>query len=168
MLLKFNPNRIRVPKNDFTRQKCRTRRDNPYSNNPSWKARKKPFKGHTKNRSFFSCKNSKDRICHMLYSRVGSPEKNGFDSYGSSLIVDNSENDNICSEEYMFTEKIDPIIYNGVATIGVKYLITKWTVTVIWSWTDDEGQLQTKKLNTVLYFPDSSVNVLSEIHWLNP
>ena len=42
----------------------------------------------------FPCTISKDRIFHMLYSRVGYPEKNGFDSYGSSLIVDDPENDN--------------------------------------------------------------------------
>ena len=52
-LLKFNLNWIRVPKTDFERQKCRTRRDNPNSSNPIWKARKKPHKGHTKNRPFF-------------------------------------------------------------------------------------------------------------------
>ena len=98
----------------------------------------------------------------MLYSRVGYPEKNGFDSYGSSVIFDNSVNYNIYSEEDKFTEKIEPIIYNGVANICVKYLITKWIVTVIWSWNDDEGQPHTNKLNTVLYFPDALVNVPSE------
>ena len=94
--------------------------------------------------------------------KSGIPRKNGFDSYGSSVIVDNSANDNICSEEDMFTDKIDPIIYNLVAAIGGKYIIPKGIVTVIWYWTDDEGQLHTNKLNTVLYFTYSSVNILSE------
>ena len=34
----------------------------------------------------------------------------------------------------MFTDKIEPIISNGVATIGVKYIIPKWIDTVSWSW----------------------------------
>ena len=55
-LLKFNLNWIRVPKTDFARQKFRNRRDNQNSSNPIWKVRKKPPKGHTKNRPFFSAK----------------------------------------------------------------------------------------------------------------
>ena len=61
----------------------------------------------------------------------------------------------------MSPNKIEPIIYNGVATIGVKYLITKGIGAVSWSWTDDERKLHTKKLNNLLYFPDSPVNILS-------
>ena len=62
----------------------------------------------------------------------------------------------------MFTEKIEPIIYNGVANIGEKYLIPKGIGTVTWSWTDDGGQLHTKRLNNVPYFIDSPVNIISE------
>ena len=62
----------------------------------------------------------------------------------------------------MFTDKIDPIIYNGVANIGGKDLIPKWICTVSWSWTDDEGQIHTNKLKIVLYFPDPPANILSE------
>ena len=54
----------------------------------------------------FLCKISNDSICHILSSRVESSEQVGFDSYGSSSIVDKSENDHIFSEEYMFTDKI--------------------------------------------------------------
>ena len=50
----------------------------------------------------------------------------------------------------MSTDKIGPIISNGVVTIGRKDLIPKGIITVRWSWTDDEGQLQTNKLNNVL------------------
>ena len=39
----------------------------------------------------------------------------------------------------MLTDNIDTIIPNGVATIGVKYLIPKGIGTVIWSWTDDKA-----------------------------
>ena len=60
-----------------------------------------------------------------------------FDSSGSSLIVDNSSNAHIFSEEDMFTDKIEPIIYNGVETIGGDNIIPKGIVTVNWSWTDD-------------------------------
>ena len=41
----------------------------------------------------------------------------------------------------MFTDKIEPIIYNGVESIGGNDIIPKVIGTVIWSWTDDEGQL---------------------------
>ena len=92
---------------------------------------------------------------------TGISRKNGFDSYGSSVIVDNYANDNICSEEDMFTDKIYPIISNGVTTIYGKYLIPKGNVTVSCTWTDDEVQLYTNKLNNLLYFPDSSVNIIS-------
>ena len=52
----------------------------------------------------------------------------------------------------MFTDKIDPKIYNGVATMGGKYIIPKGIGTVKWSWTDGEGQLNTHRLNNVPYF----------------
>ena len=45
---------LRVSTTCFPRKKCRTRRDNTNSNKPSWKARNKPSKGHTKNISFFN------------------------------------------------------------------------------------------------------------------
>ena len=61
----------------------------------------------------------------------------------------------------MFTDKIDPIIYNRVVNIGGKDIITKGIVTVSWSWTNDEGKLHKKKLNNVLYFIDSPVNKIS-------
>ena len=62
---------------------------------------------------------------------TGISRKNGFDSYGSSVIVDNYANDNIFSEEDMFTDKIDPIISNGVSTIGRDDIIPKFICTVI-------------------------------------
>ena len=49
-----------------------------------------------------------------------------------------------------------------MVTIGGNYIIPKGIVTDSWSWTGDEGQLNTNKWSTLLYFPDSSVNVLSE------
>ena len=62
----------------------------------------------------------------------------------------------------MFTDRINPITSNGVATIGREYIIPKGIGTVIWYWNDDEGQLTTNKLNNVLYFTESPVNILSE------
>ena len=50
----------------------------------------------------------------------------------------------------MFTDKIDPIIFNGMETIGGKYIIPKGIVTVIWYWTDYEGKIYTNKLNNLL------------------
>ena len=48
-----------------------------------------------------------------------------------------------------------------MATICGKDLIPKGISTVSWYWTDYEGQLHTKKLNNVIYFPDSPFNILS-------
>ena len=59
-----------------------------------------------------------------------SPEQVVFDYNGSSVIVDNSVNAHIWSEEDMLTENIYPIIYNGVETIGGKYIISKGIDTV--------------------------------------
>ena len=44
----------------------------------------------------------------------------------------------------MFTDKIQPIVSNGVETICGKDLITKGIGIVIWSCTDDEGKLHKK------------------------
>ena len=52
-ILKVKSNFLRVPTTDFSRRKIRTRRDNPNSSNPRWKARNKPPKIHTKNTHFF-------------------------------------------------------------------------------------------------------------------
>ena len=62
-------------------------------------------------------------ICHILYSRLEYSENVGFDSDGSSLIVDNSYNAQICSEKDMFNENVESTISNGVATIGGKDII---------------------------------------------
>ena len=61
----------------------------------------------------------------------------------------------------MFTDNIEPIIYNVVATIGRKCIILKDIVTVIWYWTDDEEKLHTNKFNKVLYLPEPPVNIIS-------
>ena len=63
----------------------------------------------------------------------------------------------------MFTYKIDSIIYNGVANIGRKGIITKGVRTVRWSHNEDEWQLYTNKLNNVLKFPDPLVRIPSAI-----
>ena len=47
----------------------------------------------------------------------------------------------------MFTDKIEPIISNWVATIGG---VTKEVGTVSWSCNDDEGKFHTDKLNHIL------------------
>ena len=58
-------------------------------------------------------------------------------NHGSSVISDDYADDHILSEEDMFTEKIEPIISNGVSIIGVKCVIPIGVVTFIWSFTDD-------------------------------
>ena len=71
---------------------------------------------------------------------------------GSSVIVEKSTNVHIFSDEDMFNDKIEPIIYNGVANMVRKDLILRGLDTVSWYWTDDEEKLHTNKLNNVLYF----------------
>ena len=77
-------------------------------------------------------------------------EQVGFDYDGPSFIVDNSENAHTCSQQEIFTDKIHPIISNGVATIFGKDIIPQGIGTVSWSCTDDEGLLHTKKFNILL------------------
>ena len=43
----------------------------------------------------------------------------------------------------MLNDKIEPIISNGVAYIGEKYIIPKGIGIFSWSWTYDEGKLHT-------------------------
>ena len=62
----------------------------------------------------------------------------------------------------MLTDKIEPIISNGVENIGGYDLIPKGIGTVRWSWTDDEGKPNTNKLNNLPYFTYPPVNILSE------
>ena len=59
----------------------------------------------------------------------------------------------------MFTDKIEHILSNILATIGGRDIITKGIVTVRWSCNDYQGQLYTDKFNDVLYFTESSVNI---------
>ena len=60
----------------------------------------------------------------------------------------------------MLTEKIYTIIYNGLATIGVNDIVSKGIDTVRCYQTDDEGKLHKNKLNNVIYFLYSTVNIL--------
>ena len=122
-ILKAKLDWLKMPTIEFSRQKCVTKRENPNSSKLSWMEIKKPPKGHTKNIPFVFCTISKSRICHILSPRVEYSYQVGFDSDGSSVIVDNSYNAHIWSEEDMFTDKIDPIISNGLATIGGNYII---------------------------------------------
>ena len=50
----------------------------------------------------------------------------------------------------MFTDNIEPMIYNGVANIGGKYLIPKGIRTVIWYLTDYEDRLHKNKFNNLI------------------
>ena len=62
---------------------------------------------------------------------------------------------------FNITDKIEPMIYNGLETIGGKYLIPKGIFTVSWSWTEDREKLHTNKLNNILYFTYSLFNIIS-------
>ena len=61
----------------------------------------------------------------------------------------------------MFTDKIEPIISNGVETIGGKGIIHKGIATVSWSCNNDEGKLCRNKWNNLIYFPDSPLKKIS-------
>ena len=61
----------------------------------------------------------------------------------------------------MLYDKIEPIIDNGVATIGLNDLIPKWISSVSWSCNDDEEQMHKNKFDNILYIPDSPVDILS-------
>ena len=61
----------------------------------------------------------------------------------------------------MFTYKIEPIVSNGVATIGGKYLIPKGICKDRWSCTNDDTQMHTNKFNDLLYFTSLPVNIIS-------
>ena len=69
-LLKLKLNWLRVITTDFTRQKHRTRRENPNSSKLSWKARKKPPKANTKNRPFFMHNIKGYDLSHTLFKIV--------------------------------------------------------------------------------------------------
>ena len=75
-------------------------------------------------------------------------------------MVDKYANALILSEEYKFNDKTEHIISIGVETLG-KHIIPKGIDTFIWSWTDDDGKLYTKKFNNVLYFAYLPVHILS-------
>ena len=49
----------------------------------------------------------------------------GFESDGSTVIVDNCVNSNILLQEYIFTDKIETITSNVVANIGGNILFQK-------------------------------------------
>ena len=96
-LLEVDIKWIRFLPTYFVWQHCRNRRENTNWGNPSWNARKRTPKGHTKDRPFCFYKMSKGGICHILYSIVESSEQVVFYSDGSSVIADNSCNAQIFS-----------------------------------------------------------------------
>ena len=105
-------------------------KENTNSSKPSWKAGNPPPNRHTKNRTFVLCTISKDRICHIISSRVEYSEQVWFEYDVLKVIFENSANSHIFSEEDILTDKIEPVISNGVATIGGGYTIQKGIVTL--------------------------------------
>ena len=67
-LLKVKLNWIRVSKTEPARKKTRTRRDDKNSSKISWRARKKPPKGHTKNIPFFLHNFKGSDMTHTLFN----------------------------------------------------------------------------------------------------
>ena len=89
----------KVANNWLCEKKFITRRENRNSSKPSWKERNNPPKCQTKNRPFIFYTISKDRICHIISSRVESSEQVVFEYDGSPVIVNNSATAHIFSEE---------------------------------------------------------------------
>ena len=61
----------------------------------------------------------------------------------------------------MFNDKIDPIIYSAVANIGGKILLQKWLSQLASPGLMMRGNWP-QKLDNVLYFTESLVNIISE------
>ena len=61
----------------------------------------------------------------------------------------------------MFVGKLHEVDIFWVATIGGTDFKPTGIGTVKWSWKDDEGKSHTHRLERVLYFPESAVNIIS-------
>ena len=84
-----------------------------------------------------------------------------FDSYYTAIICDNSANVHVCNDLNCFKGELVKDKTFQVATIGGNHNRANGVGVVVWKWKDDNGKLQTFEVKNVLYFPDSSVNILS-------
>ena len=98
-LPKVKIKRLRVPKTDFARNKCITRKETQIQVNPVGRQE-----------IFLPKATPKNTLCLLQNFKVQ-------DMMGLTVIVDNFSNAQILSAEDMLTDKIELIISNGVETI---------------------------------------------------
>jgi len=102
------------------------------------------------------------KFCTILSSQINQKDEMDFLSDGDTIMVDNSANAHICRDKKFFVGEIRSVNSEaGVATIGGTDFKPAGIGTVEWTWTDDNGRRHTMRIENVLYFPQSPVNVLS-------
>jgi hypothetical protein len=85
-----------------------------------------------------------------------------FDTDSHTVVVDNAANCHICNDKRMFIGKINEFSVESsysVDTVGGGSK-PKGIGTVLWMITDDAGKRHEERIDEVLYFPDSPVNIL--------
>ena len=95
-------------------------------------------------------------------SNKGMTNSVSFDTDSHTVIVDNAANCHICNDKSMFIGKINQFPSTSsysVDTVGGGSQ-PKGFGTVSWTITDDDGQCHEEKIEEVLYFPESPVNIL--------
>ena len=95
--------------------------------------------------------------------RVRGKESVYFDTDSKSVVCDNSVNVHVCNQQSMYVGKLRVSDSHKVATIRGKGHSSEGIGTVEWSQTDDCGHKHEYLVENVLYFPQSSVNILSVI-----
>ena len=83
-----------------------------------------------------------------------------FDTDANFVVCDNSANTHICKDREMFVT-FKETTSGMVATIGGKLNQPSGIGTVEWTWKDDNGVSHTNRLEKVLYFPQSPINIMS-------
>ena len=83
-----------------------------------------------------------------------------FDTDASFVVCDNSANTHICNDKSMF-KTFSSTTSGLVATIGGKLNRPSGIGTVEWTWKDDDGNPHTQQFEKCLYFPSSTINIMS-------
>ncbi len=132
-------------------------RDNP----TQWSYfRRSRYRGYNKRRrskwkrvAFTSVYNVDDKVKNSSKNSI-------FDTDATFVVCDNSANTHICNDKSMFIT-FKETTSGMVATIGGKMNKPAGIGTVEWKWKDDEGIIHTERLEDVLYFPSSPINIMS-------
>ena len=87
--------------------------------------------------------------------------KFSFDSDSNTIVCDNSANVSMCNTKSMYVGEMRQIHIMTVATIEGKSHPVSGIVTLKWHWKDDDDIRHEVRVVDVLYFPQSSINILS-------